>query len=91
MQGAGSAVLGAFWPEYYGTRHLGAIRSVATSLMVFATALGPVITGALIDAGVDYDRQLQGMALIALGSAALLHFAMRRARALLPAAQPIAA
>ncbi|MBD3626207.1 MAG: MFS transporter [Rhodobacteraceae bacterium] len=89
MQGAGAAVTGAFWPEYYGTRHLGAIRSVATSLMVFATALGPVITGWLIDWGVDYDRQLQGMALIALASAALLHAGMRRARPLLP--QPAAA
>lgn len=88
MQGAGAAVLGAFWPEYYGTRHLGSIRSVAASLMVFATALGPVITGALIDAGVAYDRQLQGMALFTFASSMLLFAAMRRARPLLAPAQP---
>ncbi|MSU89635.1 MFS transporter [Rhodobacteraceae bacterium 2CG4] len=89
MHGMGAAASGAFWPEYYGTRHLGAIRSVATATMVFATALGPLVTGWLIDLGVDYDRQLQGMALIVLAAAALLAAGLRRARPLLAAAQPL--
>lgn len=53
---------GAFWPEVYGSRHLGAIRSVAFSLMVFATAAGPGLVGWLIDAGVEFDHQVLAMA-----------------------------
>ena len=34
------ALLGALWPELYGTRNLGSIKALATSAMVFATALG---------------------------------------------------
>ena len=84
-QGLSQAVNGAFWPEYYGTRHLGAIRSVATALMVFATALGPAGTGWLIDAGVDYDVQLRGMAAFTVVVSGVFLLAIRRARSLLPA------
>jgi len=59
--GVVSAVNGAYWPEVYGARHLGAIRAMATSVMVFATALGPGVTGYLIDGGVDFREQLIGM------------------------------
>jgi len=79
MQGFGSAVSGAFWPEVYGTRHLGAIRSVATSCMVFGTALGPGATGLLMDLGIGFEAQLQGMAVLALAAGAGL--ARARARA----------
>ena len=79
-QGMGAAVMGAFWPEYYGTRNLGSIRSVATSLMVFATALGPAATGLLIDRGIAYEHQLMGMAGICLLSAVAFGVAMARTR-----------
>lgn len=49
--GGAMAVGGLLWPELYGTKHLGAIRSLSVSLMVFATALAPVTFGWLIDAG----------------------------------------
>ncbi|WP_112320849.1 MFS transporter [Oceanibium sediminis] len=88
MQGMSAAILGAFWPEYYGTRYLGAIRSVATSLMVFATALGPAGTGFLIDRGVSYDTQLKGMALIVIAASVIFLFAFARARRLLAAPTP---
>ena len=83
MQGMGQTINGAFWPEYYGTRNLGAIRSVATSLMVFATAVGPVVTGVLIDMGVDYDWQLRGMGAFGVLSSVLYALAFRKARRLL--------
>jgi len=35
----------ALWAEIYGIRHLGAIKSLATTLMVLSTALGPVVIG----------------------------------------------
>ena len=85
-QGLSAAVMGAFWPEYYGTRNLGAIRAVAMSLMVFASALGPAGTGALIDLGVSYDVQLRGMAAAALGGCVLYFWAFSRARPLLVSA-----
>lgn len=63
MSSGFTAVLsGALWPELYGTRHIGAIRSVTFALMVFATAAGPGLVGALIDAGIAFDRQLLVMA-----------------------------
>lgn len=79
------AVNGAYWPEVYGTRSLGAIRALATSVMVFATALGPGVTGRLIDAGVDFRDQLAGMGLLSLACCASMGLAMWRAAPLLPA------
>ncbi|MEL6671458.1 MAG: MFS transporter [Bacteroidota bacterium] len=35
----------ALWAEIYGTLHFGAIRSLASTIMVFSTALAPVILG----------------------------------------------
>ncbi|KAA3634372.1 MAG: MFS transporter [Proteobacteria bacterium] len=59
--GFSSILFGSVWPEIYGVRHLGAIRSVIMATMVFATALGPGVTGQLIDMGVDYPLQIAGM------------------------------
>ncbi|WP_250090553.1 MFS transporter [Marinobacter sp. ATCH36] len=42
---------GAIWPERYGARHIGAIRSVAQASMVFSTALSPILIGLMLDAG----------------------------------------
>jgi MFS family permease len=61
-----AAVGGAYWPEIYGTKYLGSIRSMATAIMVFATALGPLVTGYLIDAGVDLRDQLRGISIISV-------------------------
>lgn len=43
-QGLQSTGSSSFWPEYYGTRHIGSIKSVAAALMVFGSAIGPGIT-----------------------------------------------
>ncbi|MFO7767130.1 MAG: MFS transporter [Pelovirga sp.] len=47
--GCSGAAGGALWPERYGTRHLGAIRSVAQAVMVVSTATAPVVVGLLLD------------------------------------------
>lgn len=57
-----STLLGALWPEIYGTAHLGGIRAITVSGMVLATAVGPGLTGTLIDAGVALPTQLLWMA-----------------------------
>jgi len=56
--GATTIVLGALWPELYGTRHLGAIRALGVTLMVFSTALAPIVSGVLIDHGVALTDQV---------------------------------
>lgn len=56
--GVSNAVFGAIWPEIYGTRNLGAIRSMVSAAMVFASALGPGLTGWLIDRQVGFEFQL---------------------------------
>lgn len=38
----GSIFSSAMWAELYGTKHLGAIKSMATSLLVYSTAAGPI-------------------------------------------------
>lgn len=47
--GITSVLMGAIWPETYGTRHLGAIRSLAASGSVFASAFAPALFGLLLD------------------------------------------
>ena len=64
--GFSSTLFGALWPELYGTRHLGGIRSLIVALMVFATAMGPGLTGALIDWGVSYPGQIAAMGVYCL-------------------------
>ena len=60
--GANHTLPSAFWAEFYGTRHLGAVRAMAAAVMVLGTAIGPVLTGALIDAGTSFDAQMIGIA-----------------------------
>ena len=43
----------ALWAELYGPKYLGAIKSLYLALMVFASALGPVVMGMLMDAGLS--------------------------------------
>jgi len=56
--GITSTLYGALWPEVWGTRNLGAIRSVVVAMMVFLTAAGPGATGVLIDLGIPFPHQL---------------------------------
>jgi len=76
--GFASTLFGSVWPEAYGTKHLGSIRSVTQSAMVFATALGPWITGALIDGGIPLPTQFGWMALYCVIAMIFLVFASRK-------------
>lgn len=67
-----STLLGALWPEVYGLLHLGAIRSLIVSAMVFSTALGPGLTGLLIDLGIGLGQQLVWMSVWCLGASLIL-------------------
>jgi len=45
----------AMWAELYGTKHLGAIRSLTQALAVFGTALSPVLMGLMTDWGISIE------------------------------------
>ncbi|NRG18614.1 MFS transporter [Rhizobiales bacterium] len=70
--GISSTLVGSLWPEVYGTRHLGAIRSIVVAMMVLASALGPGVTGWLIDIGVPYGTQMVAMAVYCVSVAILM-------------------
>ena len=57
--GMQTTLITAFWAEYFGTRHIGAIKATSTSIMVFGSAIGPGISGVLIDIGYDFPFQMQ--------------------------------
>jgi MFS family permease len=76
--GLTSTVFGVLWPEIYGTAHLGAIRALVVSAMVLATALGPGITGALIDRGITLPEQLWWMAMWCVVASGALVVAARK-------------
>lgn len=58
--GLGPTVVGAMWAEVYGVLHLGAIRAMAQSVMVFGTAASPILMGVLIDDGISIDAMAWG-------------------------------
>lgn len=59
-QGIGGVVKSALWAEVYGTEFLGTVRSLITSLMVFATASSPAAFGWLLDQGFSVSGVLLG-------------------------------
>jgi len=55
--GANANLPNAFWAEFYGTKHIGSVKAMATAIMVLGSAIGPSLTGAFIDMGVDLEAQ----------------------------------
>jgi len=78
--GMGATVSGAFWPELYGTKHLGSIRSMASAIMIFGTAASPALYGWLIDIGITMDSIAIGSALYSVLALALLLGARHRGK-----------
>lgn len=70
--GVSNTLFGALWPEVYGTRHLGAVRSLIMAAMVIASALGPGATGWLIDVGIGFESQLVLMGVYCLITAIIM-------------------
>jgi MFS family permease len=76
--GAAASLFGAFWPEFYGTRHLGAVKSLASAMMVLGSALGPGLTGWLIDLGIPFKDQMVAYAIYVALVCLSAGWAMRR-------------
>ena len=82
--GLQGTVVTAFWAEYFGTKHIGAIKAVSTSIMVFGSAVGPGVTGVLIDVGLSFPDQMLGLSIYFLVAAACVWLAVTRASRDLP-------
>ncbi|MDE0211518.1 MAG: hypothetical protein OXJ64_16755 [Boseongicola sp.] len=74
----------AFWAEFFGTRHIGAIKAVSASVMVFGSAVGPGISGALIDLGLTFPQQMIGISVYFVAASILVAVAVRDALQHLP-------
>jgi hypothetical protein len=61
----------------YGSRHLGAIKSLGAAAMVFCTAVSPVIIGWQIDLGVSMDTLALAAAIYVFLTSALAWYAAR--------------
>ncbi len=61
-QGLQATIPASFWAEFFGTRHLGSIKAVAAAIMVFGSAIGPGVTGVLIDIGITFPEQMISIA-----------------------------
>jgi MFS family permease len=87
--GAQGTLPTACWAELFGTRHLGAIKALATAVMVFGTAIGPGLTGVAIDLGVDFPDQMTAIGIYFLVAGALAAAALQRAIPRLPRAAKV--
>lgn len=56
--GLQQTVPGVFWAEYYGTRHVGAIKAAGVAALVLGSAIGPGLTGIMIDRGMTFPAQM---------------------------------
>jgi len=54
--GIGNVLGASTWAELYGVRHIGSIKALTTAIMVFSTAFGTAIFGALIDRGFSIEE-----------------------------------
>ncbi len=60
--GASGPIVNSIWVEIYGHKHIGAIRSTVTSIMVISTAISPVLLGWLLDHNHSYTEVVSYLA-----------------------------
>lgn len=84
--GAQSTLIAAFWAEFYGTAHLGAIKAVAAAVMVLGSAIGPGLTGILIDLGIGIETQYIWVAVYFVVTSLSIWIGVSTSRKLLPSA-----
>lgn len=78
--GANSTLPSAFLAEFYGTAHIGAIKALAAAIMVLGSAVGPGVTGVLIDLGVGLEQQFLGIAVYFMFASLMMATGIIRAR-----------
>lgn len=76
--GLSTTIFGAIWAEIYGTASLGAVRALAVAAMVLSSALGPGITGWLLDKSIAWSTQTLFMSGYCALAAIILSIVSRR-------------
>ncbi len=70
--------MSALWPELYGVEFIGSIRSLATPVALFGSALGPIIMGGLMDLDVNVDAICMVFSGYCLLASVFIFFAVRK-------------
>ena len=83
--GANATLPNAFWAEHFGTRHLGSIKAAAAAAMVLGSAIGPALTGLLLDFSLPLEVQYYGISVFFLFSSLLMWIGVSRIGTLKPA------
>lgn len=78
--GANSTLPNAFWAEFYGTRHIGSIKAMVAAVMVLGSAIGPGITGVLIDLQIGLMTQYVGISIYFLAASLCMWIGVRKYR-----------
>jgi MFS family permease len=76
-QGIASPMMTALWAEVFGIESLGAIKGTVATFGIVSTALGPVLLGACLKAGVSYDQILPATAALGILTT-VFNFLVRR-------------
>jgi MFS family permease len=68
----------ALWVELYGHTHFGAIKSMVTTVVVFASAIGPVVIGSFMGNEIYWQTGLIACLLFMLSTSLSSYFALRK-------------
>ena len=78
--GANATLPNAFWAEHFGTKHLGSIKAAAAAAMVLGSAIGPALTGVLLDFSLPLEAQYVGVSVFFGASSLLMWVGVSRTR-----------
>ena len=78
--GANATLPNAFWAEFYGTKHLGSIKAAAAAVMVLGSAIGPAVTGVLLDYDLSLDTQYVAVSVFFGFSSLMMWAGVKRVR-----------
>ena len=78
--GANTTLPNAFWAEFFGTKHLGSIKAAAAAAMVLGSAIGPALTGILLDFDISLNLQYVGISTFFIISSLLMWVGISRVK-----------
>ena len=78
--GANTTLPNAFWAEFFGTKHLGSIKAAAAAAMVLGSAIGPALTGILLDFDISLNFQYVGISTFFVLSSLLMWVGVSRTK-----------
>ena len=76
-QGMAGPVMTATWAEVYGIDRLGSIKGMVTTIVIFGTAMGPLILGGALEAGANYDHAIIAALIVLVAVAGITVFGSR--------------